>query len=339
MHTLILRSRLLRRLTALHRRRRPRRRARRLRGRRERRGHHLRQRGRRHRHRGRALQRRRAASRPQGVRGQSRQRRATQVRRQERQAGHRHRRAARRVPAAGVRRPGPEDPHRCRTRPRPTGRRGPRTEGGGEELDLGDLFVGIDSGKIDVAFSNVTDTEERKKKYEFASYRQDNLAFEVPKQSTWNFAGDYENYWCRSLPWAPEPTRRRSSWSGRRSSRRRARSSPSHLLRTTTASYLALSVGRSTPTSGPTPVSRTTSPRRRRHQPEPATRQVSGAGATLQGLIAATAKKDSGLAKPVADAINHLVKDGRCRMTHRLNLSNSRQHRADQPAGLPLDNS
>lgn len=46
------------------------------------------------------------------------------------------------------------------------------------------LFVGIDSGKVDVAFTNVTDTEERKKKYEFASYRQDNLAFEVRKKST-----------------------------------------------------------------------------------------------------------------------------------------------------------
>ncbi|MFJ8495997.1 transporter substrate-binding domain-containing protein, partial [Streptomyces sp. NPDC094038] len=55
------------------------------------------------------------------------------------------------------------------------------------------MFVGIDSGKVDVAFSNVTDTEERKKKYEFASYRQDNLAFIVPKKSTWNFDGDYEN--------------------------------------------------------------------------------------------------------------------------------------------------
>lgn len=55
------------------------------------------------------------------------------------------------------------------------------------------LFVGIDSGKVDVAFTNVTDTEERKTKYEFASYRQDNLAFTAPKKSTWNFDGDYGN--------------------------------------------------------------------------------------------------------------------------------------------------
>ena len=55
------------------------------------------------------------------------------------------------------------------------------------------LFVGIDSGKTDVGISNITDTEQRKEKYDFASYRQDNLGFEVTKASTWNFDGNYEN--------------------------------------------------------------------------------------------------------------------------------------------------
>ncbi|WP_449342436.1 transporter substrate-binding domain-containing protein, partial [Streptomyces aurantiogriseus] len=55
------------------------------------------------------------------------------------------------------------------------------------------LFIGIDSGKVDVGFSNITDTEERKKKYEFASYRKDDLAFEVKKDNTWNFDGNYES--------------------------------------------------------------------------------------------------------------------------------------------------
>ena len=61
------------------------------------------------------------------------------------------------------------------------------------------LFVGIDSGRTDVGFSNITDTEERKEKYDFASYRQDNLAFEVLKSSTWNFDGDYENLAGRTV--------------------------------------------------------------------------------------------------------------------------------------------
>nr|UXN27543.1 transporter substrate-binding domain-containing protein [Curtobacterium flaccumfaciens] len=52
------------------------------------------------------------------------------------------------------------------------------------------LFVGIDSGKYDAGFSNVTVTEERKEKYDFASYRQDNLAFQVPASSSLRFDGD-----------------------------------------------------------------------------------------------------------------------------------------------------
>ena len=55
------------------------------------------------------------------------------------------------------------------------------------------LFIGIDSGKVDVGFSNITDTEERKQKYEFASYRKDDLAFETKKDNAWNFDGNYEN--------------------------------------------------------------------------------------------------------------------------------------------------
>jgi polar amino acid transport system substrate-binding protein len=45
------------------------------------------------------------------------------------------------------------------------------------------IFVGLDSGKFDVGFSNITDTEERKEKYDFASYRKDDLAFEAKKGS------------------------------------------------------------------------------------------------------------------------------------------------------------
>jgi hypothetical protein len=55
------------------------------------------------------------------------------------------------------------------------------------------LFVGFDSGRTDVGFSNITVTEQRKEKYDFAGYRQDNLGFEVVKSSTWNFDRGVEN--------------------------------------------------------------------------------------------------------------------------------------------------
>ncbi len=54
------------------------------------------------------------------------------------------------------------------------------------------LFVGIDTGATDVGFSNITDTEQRKEKYDFACYRQDNLAFTTLKKDDWTFTGDYE---------------------------------------------------------------------------------------------------------------------------------------------------
>ena len=67
----------------------------------------------------------------------------------------------------------------------------------------------------------------------------------------------------------------------------------------------------------------------------------SGAGASLQGLIAATAKKDSGLAKPLADAINYLIKHGQyAEWLKAYNLSDEAVAKSEvNPPGLPLDNS
>ena len=52
------------------------------------------------------------------------------------------------------------------------------------------LFIGLDSGKYDVGASNITVTEERKQKYDFATYRKDELAFEAKKGSGWKVT------WC-----------------------------------------------------------------------------------------------------------------------------------------------
>jgi polar amino acid transport system substrate-binding protein len=41
------------------------------------------------------------------------------------------------------------------------------------------LFLSIENGQYDTGFSNITVTEERKDKYDFATYRKDTLAFEV----------------------------------------------------------------------------------------------------------------------------------------------------------------
>ncbi|MGW3156930.1 ABC transporter substrate-binding protein [Streptomyces sp. NPDC001089] len=204
------------------------------------------------------------------------------------------------------------------------------------------LFVGIDSGKVDVAFSNVTDTEERKKKYEFASYRQDNLAFEVRKKSTWNFGGDYRNLAGLTVAVSAGTNQEKILLEWKAKLAAEGKKLTVKYYQDNNATALALTSGRIDASFGPNPgiayhITQTAK------TPEP-TRNAgtfSGAGATLQGLIAATAKKGSGLAKPVADAIDHLIKSGRyAQWLAAWHLSNEAVDTARvDPPGLPLDNS
>ncbi|MDX3452184.1 ABC transporter substrate-binding protein [Streptomyces sp. ME02-8801-2C] len=204
------------------------------------------------------------------------------------------------------------------------------------------LFVGIDSGKVDVAFSNVTDTEERKKKYEFASYRQDNLAFEVLDKSTWNFDDNYENLAGQTVSVGAGTNQEKIllEWKGKLE--KEGEKLNIKYFQDNNSLYLALSSGKIDAYFGPNPgiayhitqVAKTPNPTRNAGK-------FSGAGATLQGLIAATAKKDSGLAEPIADAINQLIKDGQyAKLLAAWNLSNEAVSTSQvNPPGLPLDNS
>ncbi|MGW3027762.1 transporter substrate-binding domain-containing protein [Streptomyces sp. NPDC001221] len=204
------------------------------------------------------------------------------------------------------------------------------------------LFVGIDSGRADVAFSNVTDTEERKKKYEFASYRQDTLAFEVPEKSTWNFDGDYENLAGRTVSVGSGTNQERILLTWKAKLAKEGKKLTVKYFQDNNSIYLALAAGRIDAYFGPNPavayhLTRTA------HTPR-ATRNAgtfSGAGETLQGLIAATSKKGSGLARPVADAINHLIRNGQYgRWLAAWNLSNEAVTKSEtNPPGLPLGNS
>lgn len=55
--------------------------------------------------------------------------------------------------------------------------------------DLTQLFVGLDGGKYDLLVSSLAITEERKEKYDFASYLVAHLAFEARKGSGLRIAG------------------------------------------------------------------------------------------------------------------------------------------------------
>jgi polar amino acid transport system substrate-binding protein len=193
-----------------------------------------------------------------------------------------------------------------------------------------------------VAFSNVTDTEERKKKYEFASYRQDNLAFTVPKKSTWNFDGNYENLAGKTVSVSSGTNQEKILLEWKAKLAKEGKKLTVKYFQTSNSVYLALSSGKIDAYLGPNPGIAYHN-RQVANTPN-ATRTAgtySGAGASLQGLIAATAKKDSGLAKPLADAINHLIKNGQyAAWLKAYNLSNEAVAKSEvNPPGLPLDNS
>jgi polar amino acid transport system substrate-binding protein len=204
------------------------------------------------------------------------------------------------------------------------------------------LFVGIDSGRTDVGFSNITDTEERKLKYDFASYRQDNLGFEVKKTSKWNFAGDYKNLADQTVAVATGTNQEKILVEWQKKLNSEGKKLEIKNFPDQNAVNLALSAGRITAYFGPNPgiqfhIAQDASSAN-------ATRSAgkwSGAGATLQGLIAATTKKGNGLAKPLQDAVNYLIKNGQYgTWLKSYNLSNEAVSSSElNPPGLPVSNS
>ncbi|MER5748462.1 transporter substrate-binding domain-containing protein [Streptomyces sp. NPDC002088] len=204
------------------------------------------------------------------------------------------------------------------------------------------LFVGIDSGKVDVAFTNVTDTEERKKKYEFASYRQDNLGFEALKSSNWKFDGDYENLAGKTVSVGAGTNQERILIAWKKKLESEGKKLTIKYFQDNNSTYLALNSGKIDAYFAPNPsVAYHVTQTAATNTPTVNAGTYSGAGATLQGLIAATAKKDSGLAKPLADAVNYLIENGQyAKWLAAWNLSNEAVAKSEvNPAGLPLTDS
>lgn len=205
------------------------------------------------------------------------------------------------------------------------------------------LFIGLDSGKVDVAFSNVTDTEERKQKYEFASYRKDDLAFEVKKDNTWNFDNNYENLAGKTVSVGNGTNQEKIllEWKAKLAEEGKKPLTVKYFQETNSI-YLALNSGKIDAYFGPSPnLSYHAAKTANTPQASRIAGQFSGAGSSLQGLIAAAAKKDSGLAKPLAAAINHLIDNGQyAKWLKAWNLSGEAVAKSEvNPPGLPLTNS
>ncbi len=197
------------------------------------------------------------------------------------------------------------------------------------------LFVGLDSAKYDVGFSNITVTEKRKQKYDFATYRKDDIAFEAKKGGTWRVTsgkdiagktiavGSGTNQEKILVDWneanvkagLPEATIK--------------------YFQKNTDTYLALSSGRIDGYFGPNP---SIAYHVKTSGETETIGKFSGAGPTLQGLIAATTKKDSGLVKAYQAAINGVIADGSyAKVLERWNVSTEAVGKSEiNPPGLPL---
>ncbi|MYT72811.1 MULTISPECIES: ABC transporter substrate-binding protein [unclassified Streptomyces] len=196
------------------------------------------------------------------------------------------------------------------------------------------LFVGLDSGKFDAVFSNVTVTEERKEKYDFATYRLDNIAFEAKKGTSWRVE-EPEDVAGKTIAVSSGTNQEKIlvDWSKRNEKAGRKPVTIKYFQKDTDY-YLALQSGRIDAYLGPSPASSY-------HVASAGQSQIigtiSGGGDEVQGEIAATTKKGSGLVDAYAAALNHVIADGSyARVLKRWGLSSEAVPKSEvNPAGLP----
>jgi polar amino acid transport system substrate-binding protein len=197
------------------------------------------------------------------------------------------------------------------------------------------LFVGLDSAKYDVGFSNITVTEKRKQKYDFATYRKDDIAFEAKKGGTWRVTGA-KDIAGKTIAVGSGTNQEKIlvDWN-EANVRAGLPAATIKYFQKNTDTYLALSSGRIDGYLGPNP---SIAYHVKTSGETETIGKFSGAGPTLQGLIAATTKKDSGLVKAYQAAIDGVIADGSyARVLDRWNVSTEAVAKSEiNPPGLPL---
>lgn len=204
------------------------------------------------------------------------------------------------------------------------------------------MFIGFDSSRTDIGFSNITDTEQRKQKYDFASYRQDNLAFEVPKASSWNFGGDYRTLAGLKIAVGSGTNQEKILLEWRTKLKAEGQDLTPVYFPDQNSINLALAAGKIDAYFGPNPgIQYHIAQDKGTPQETRSAGTWSGAGSSLQGLIAATTKKGNGLIEPVSDAINYLIENGQyAQWLAAYDLQNEAVKTSQvNPPGLPLSNS
>ncbi|MER5864124.1 ABC transporter substrate-binding protein [Kitasatospora sp. NPDC002040] len=199
------------------------------------------------------------------------------------------------------------------------------------------IFVGLDSGKYDVGLSNITVTEARKEKYDFATYRLDIIGFEAKKGSAWKVTGP-KDVAGRTISVASGTNQEKLlvSWN-EENIKNGLKPVDIKYFQNSSDYYLALGSGRIDAYLGPNPVAAF-------HAAQTGETEIigtySGAGAEVLGKIGATTKKDNGLVKALHEALGSIIKDGTYgQVLKRWGLENEAVPAAElNPPGLPKAN-
>ncbi|MGW6912331.1 ABC transporter substrate-binding protein [Kitasatospora sp. NPDC054939] len=196
------------------------------------------------------------------------------------------------------------------------------------------IFVGLDSGKYDVGISNITVTEARKEKYDFATYRLDILGFEAKKGSGWKVSGPPDVAGKTiAVTSGTNQEKLLVSWS-EQNVKNGLKATDIKYFQNSADYYLALSSGRIDAYLGPNPTLAF-------HGAQTGETEVigtySGGGADVLGKIAATTKKDNGLVKALHGAIGEIIKNGTYgQVLKRWGLDNEALQSSEiNPQGLP----
>ncbi|MFF0265119.1 ABC transporter substrate-binding protein [Kribbella sp. NPDC004536] len=168
------------------------------------------------------------------------------------------------------------------------------------------LFLGLDSGKYQVGISNIGVSELRKEKYDFASYRLGLHAFEAKQGSGLKVTGPADV--AGKTVAVGSGTLQEAilvDWSKQNVAAGRKPVNIKYYQQSADT-YLALQSGRIDLYLGPNPNA--SYHVATQHQTE-----IVGTVSSsypVQGLVAVATKKDNGLVKPLADALNAAIADG-----------------------------
>lgn len=197
-----------------------------------------------------------------------------------------------------------------------------------------DWPLGVESGKYEAVLSNVTVTEARKEKFDFATYRNDLLGFYAKSDSDISevkeakdvagkrvIVGSGTNQEAILVRWDEE------------NKKNGLKPVEFQYYDDDSASQLALQSGRADLTFGPNASAAYKAAK------DGKTKEVGtlNGGWPLKAEIAFTTKKDNGLAAAAQAAINHLIKDGSYgKILDRWGLSSEAIPTSElNPAGLP----